>query len=97
MKKIITLLLVLSFVSIGSIAMASDGPSILNSIDQTMYQTLSDKQLSETIGESFIFVIILGDFEFKIFEETRIFTNQIGTLSYTIGAIYPWSFVFTPI
>ena len=55
MKKITTLLVVLSFVFIAGTAMASEGPSILNSMDQAMYQTMSDNQLSETIGESFTF------------------------------------------
>ena len=55
MKKIITLLLVLSLVCVSNIAMASEGPSILKNIDQTMYQTMSEKQLSETTGELFVF------------------------------------------
>ena len=103
MKKITTLLVVLSFVFIAGTAMASEGPSILNSMDQAMYQTMSDNQLSETVGESFTFKLtaglLPGNGTITIFTYTDadLFGDIAVTAGYNIlnptaGVTYSWSY-----
>ena len=97
MKKIIVLMLVLSVYCTCSTAMASDGPSILKNMDPNIYQTLSDKQLSEAIGESFIFQILIYGIPIWEYYDSTLLPDQLGFLRYNIGTATVWSYSLTPL
>ena len=93
MKKMIMIFFVLSFFSLGSVAMASNVPSILQGVDTNMYQKMSDNQLSQTIGEKFVIDLDFGHDFYYWFRSDAMFGDDLVKIKYNRkqGFTFTWT------